>query len=62
MQGDLEQLAIGPLPDIAKLQCSTQITPIIDPEVSDSVTKIQEQSGKHIVMKIHNNFEENNLE
>lgn len=53
-QGDLEQLTIVPKADLVKQQCSTQVTPIIDPEVTDTIKKIAEKSGKHVVMKIRN--------
>lgn len=57
----MEQLAIGSSPDLAKLQCSTEITPIIDPEVTETVAKTQAKSGKHVVMKIRDTLEGNNL-
>ncbi|KAJ8982471.1 hypothetical protein NQ317_000429 [Molorchus minor] len=51
--GDLEQLSIVPDPRYVSLQCSSLITPIIDPEIGNTVEELQERSGKHIVMKVH---------
>ncbi|KAJ8921814.1 hypothetical protein NQ315_008446, partial [Exocentrus adspersus] len=60
--GDLEQLSIVPDPGLVNLQCSPDRTPIIDPEVEDTVKEIQERSGKHVVMRIHKDVENNNLD
>nr|CAI5855317.1 unnamed protein product [Callosobruchus analis] len=51
--GDLEQLTVLPDPRLVSLQCSSLRTPIIDPEVTDTIAALQEKTGKHILVKIH---------
>ncbi|KAJ8927392.1 hypothetical protein NQ314_020169 [Rhamnusium bicolor] len=60
--GDLEQLSIVPDPRYVSLQCSSLRTPITDPEVKDTIEKIQQKSGKHIIMKIHKDVETNQID
>ncbi|XP_018576197.1 uncharacterized protein LOC108914789 [Anoplophora glabripennis] len=60
--GDLEQLSIVSNPGYVNLQCAPDRVPIIDPEVEDTVEAIQEKSGKHIVMRVHKDIDNNKID
>ncbi|KAG5891847.1 hypothetical protein JTB14_032897 [Gonioctena quinquepunctata] len=59
--GDLEQLSIVPDPRLVNLQCGTQKTPIIDPQVTETINNLQKKTEKHIVMKIHQEEQKNQI-
>lgn len=61
-QGDLEQLSIVSNPGYVNLQCAPDRVPIIDPEADDTIEAIQEKSGKHIVMRVHKDVEDNKID
>ncbi|XP_074025595.1 uncharacterized protein isoform X2 [Leptinotarsa decemlineata] len=60
--GDLEQLSIVPDPALVSLQCDTLKIPIIDPQVDASIDNLQKETGKHIVMKIHEEEQKNDID
>lgn len=60
-QGDLEQLSIVPDPSLVSKHCSGIRTPIVDPEMMDTVKKIEKKSGKHVVMKIRKDLQNNHV-